>query len=230
MKYNIAILLLIVSTTLYSQTTFVKYAIPEEEAVLCKNLEAHVKNFSHTIQRDKSLDSLAEIRVNYFISVLQETAKQPGTSLYAILGGSDKKSKVSSGSKGHDRYFGDPLFFKEPSGCRYPIWNPQIKSKDLKVNAEIFQLSGGMFTRQYSNSELSLVKKYLEKYEIEYGEKYLLKNYLASGDHSRAIQYYGDGKYGVCTRVLCSKRWDNVENVWVYELVLFNLVVFSDPI
>lgn len=230
MKYNILTALLIASATLSAQTTFTKYAIPEEEEVLCKNLESHVKKFSHNIQRDKSLDSLAQIRADYFLAVLQETAKQPGTSLYSILGNNGKKSKVPAGSKGHDRYFGDPTFFKEPIGCRYPIWNPQLKSKNLKVNAEIFQMSGGLFTRTYSNSELSIVKKYLEKYETEYTEKYLINNYLASYDHSRAIQNYGDGKYGICTRILCSKRWDNVEKVWVYEVVLFNIVVFSDPL
>jgi hypothetical protein len=233
MKTRINIILalvFVVSTGAYSQTTFTKCAIPEEEAIFRTDLETHEKSFSHTIQRDGSLDSLAEIRVNYFISVLQETSKQPGTSLYAILSNEEKRSRIPGGERGHDRYFGDPTFFKEPSGCRYPIWNPRVPYKQLKVNAEIFQVSGGAFRREYSNGELELIKKYIEKYKTQYTKRYLINNYLNSGDHAKAIRNQGDGKYGMCTRVLISKKWDKVERVWVYELVIFNLVVFSDPV
>jgi hypothetical protein len=234
MKTRINIILALVfavSTGAYSQTTFTKCAIPEEEVAFSKDLETHVKSFSHSIQRDKSLDSLAEIRVNYFVSVLQETSKQPGTSLRSIIGDEEKKSKIPGGEKGHDRYFGDPLFFKEPSGCRYPIWNPKVTHKHIKVNAEIFQTSGGItFRREYSNAEIEVVKKYLQLYKTEYTKRYLINNYLNSYDHAKAIRNQGDGKYGMCTRVLVSKKWDNVEKVWVYELVIFNLVVFSDPV
>jgi hypothetical protein len=97
------------------------------------------------------------------------------------------------------------------------------------VNAEIFQVSGGAFRREYSNGELELIKKYIEKYKTQYTKRYLINNYLNSGDHAKAIRNQGDGKYGMCTRVLISKKWDKVERVWVYELVIFNLVVFSDP-
>lgn len=233
MKTRINIILALVfavSTGAYSQTTFTKCAIPEEEAMLRKDLETHVKRFSHSIQRDGSLDSLAEIRANYFLSVLQETSKQPGTSLLSILGNEEKKSKIPAGGRGHDRYFGDPTFFKEPSGCRYPIWNPLVRHKNLKVNAEIFQQSGYSFRREYSNGEIELIRKYLEKYKTQYTKKYLINNYLNSYDHAKAIRNQGDGKYGMCTRVLVSKKWDKVERVWVYEMIIFNLVIFSDPL
>ena len=229
-KHLIVYLFLVASLTLNAQVTFSEYAIPDEELILRKDLESHVKKYSHIIQRDRSLDSLAEIRVDYFLSVLEETSKKPGMSLYSILGGGTGKSKIAEGSRGHDRYFGDPVFFKEPIGCRYPIWNPKLHQKDLKVNAEIFQTSGVIFTRESSQSEINLIKRYLDKYKSEYTSKYLINNYLESSDHSNAIRKYGDGKYGICTRVMCSKRWDRVEKVWVYEMVLFNLVIFSDPI
>ncbi len=233
MKTRINIILALVfavSTGAYSQTTFTKFAIPEEEAIFRKDLETHVQRFSHSIKRDGSLDSLAEIRANYFLSVLQETSKQPGTSLLSILGSEEKRSKIPEGERGHDRYFGDPTFFKEPTGCRYPIWNPTVLHKRIRVNAEIFQQSGYSFRREYSNGEIEVVRKYLEKYKAQYTKRYLINNYLKSGDHAKAIRNQGDGKYGMCTRVLVSKKWDKVDRVWVYEMVIFNLVVFSDPV
>jgi hypothetical protein len=229
-KYIILLLLLTISTLSYSQITFSEYSVANEESTLRKDLELHVRKFSNLIESDKSLDSLAEIRVDYFLSVLEETAKRDGNSLYAILGGGTGKSKISGGQKGHDRYFGDSVFFREPAGCRYPIWNPKLINKNLKINAEIFQSSGMIFVRENSNSEINLIKRYLDKYKLEYTSRYLINNYLISSEHSNAIRKYGDGKYGICTRVLCSKKWDRVEKVWVYEIVLFNLIVFSDPI
>jgi hypothetical protein len=229
-KHLIVYLFLVASLTLNAQVTFSEYAIPDEELILRKDLESHVKKYSHIIQRDRSLDSLAEIRVNYFLSVLEETSKKPGMSLYGIMGGGSGKSKISEGSGGHDRYFGDPIFFKEPVGLKYPIWNPKLPKMNIKVNAEIFQASGVIFTRENSHSEISLISRYLDKYKSEYTTKFMINNYLESRNHSNAIKKYGDGKYGICTRVLCSKKWDKVEKVWIYEMVLFNLVIFSDPI
>lgn len=218
----------------YSQATFTKCAIPNEEISFRNDLEKYVMNFSHNIQRDKSLDSLAEIRVKYFLSVLQETSKQPGTSLCAILGnnkkGNDRKeAKIPHGARGHSRYFGDQSFFKEPAGCRYPEWSQSIPSKSIRVNAEIFTQAAFVFTAESDNGVENAVTEYVKKYRLEYTKKYIINSYLNSQHHKSAIEKYGDGKYGTCTKVLVRKEWDNVLRVWSYEMIMFNLVVFSDP-
>jgi len=230
MKNKILAILILFGISINSQTTFSRYEIPKEEAALCLDLENHVKKFSNYIQRNKRLDSIAKIRAKYFVSVLEETSRIKKMSLYTILGSDGSENKIPRGSKGHDRYFGNSEFFSEPLDYTYPIWNPRIKSENIKVNGEIFQISCGRFFRDSPNLDTQVMKRYLEKYKYEYGNKYLINNYLKSYDHSNVIKKYGKGEYGTYTLILLSKRWDNLENLWVYEPLIFNIVIFSEPI
>lgn len=226
MKTRIIILIAIIlgiNINLYSQkTTYTRVVASVEDSQFRSDLEGYARNASHKLTRSTSLDSVAEIRANYFLDVMQATGSK--------IGLVDICNNIPLGRKGHLRYFGNPQLFIEPSGCRYTDPLGILPKKHIKINAEIMENMAWRTTSTYQYSDKQVMDMFTDKLRRSFTDKkYILLNYKKSSDHNSAIVNYGDGEYGSCTKIIISRKWDNIGKTWLYEMVLYNLVVFSDP-
>jgi hypothetical protein len=221
-KQILLLIVLLASVATYSQKpTFTSCNIDIATSRFSSDLSYYTSYGSNSIQREKFLDSVAEVRVNYFYSVLQETGKS--FCLY------DLTSNIPKDSRGHSRYFGKPELFKEPSWCKYPTPLPLIKERSTKVTAEIMQQTTWTKTTEYKYTDEQLIDKALSAMEKGYGKDFILAGYKKSTSHRNAIKNYAKGAYGSCTKAIISKKRNELENVWIYEVVVYNLTIFSKP-
>ena len=58
---------------------------------------------------------------------------------------------------------------------------------------------------------------------------FILDGYKESHSHRDAINKYAKGAYGSYTKAIISRKRNELENVWIYEVVIYNLTVFSKP-
>ena len=216
-------IVLLASIATYSQkTTFTSCNIDLVTSQFSLDLSSYTSYGSNSINREAFLDSVAEVRANYFSIVLQETGKW--FCLY------DLTSNIPKDSRGHSRYFGKPELFKEPSWCKYPTPLPLIKERSTKVTAEIMQQTTWTKTTEYKYTDKQLVEKALKAIEKGYGKDFILEGYKKSTSHRNAIKNYARGEYGSCTKAIISKKRNELENTWIYEVVVYNLTVFSKPL
>lgn len=221
-KQILLLIVLLASVATYSQkVTLSSSDIELATSKFGSGLAVYTSYGSNSIYRETYLDSVAEIRLDYFSAVLQETGKK--FSLY------DLTSNITGDSRGHSRYFGKPELFKEPSWCKYPTPLPLIKEKSTKVTAEIMQQTTWTKTSEYKYNDEQLIEKALKAIENGYGKNFILDGYKKSTSHRNAIKNYAKGAYGSCTKAIISRRRNELENVWIYEVVIYNLTVFSKP-
>jgi hypothetical protein len=226
MKTRIIILTAIIlgiNVDLYAQKiVYTRVSASAEDSQFRLDLEEYARNASHKLTRSASLDSVAEIRVNYFLDVMQATGNKSGLV--------DMCNNIPAGRKGHLRYFGNQQFFIEPSGCRYTDPLGILPKKHIKINAEIMENMAWRTSSPYQYTDNKVIEIFTDKIRRSFGDKrYILINYRKSSDHNSAIVNYGDGEYGSCTKMIISRKWDTIGKEWDYEIVLYNLVVFSDP-
>jgi hypothetical protein len=222
MKNKIFLLLLLVPQLILCQTKskqFDEIIVDSQNVQYISDLKAYVCFGSNKIFRNSVLDSVATVRADYFLDVLEETAKT--FCLY------DLTSLIPKNSSGHTRYFGTPNIFKEPSGCKFPERLPELPKYDLKVRAEVMQQISWRKRSQYEYTTKKLVEMATASMIKNFGKNYILDGYKLSTAHRNAIKENASGDFGVCTKALISKEWDNLEKEWVYEVVIYNLTVFS---
>lgn len=176
---------------------------------------------SNKIYRENFLDSVAKVRTNYFANVLIETGKR--FSLY------DLTENIPTNSYGHSRYFGNNKLFSEPSGCKYPEPLPLIETRNVKVTAEIMQQTTWTKSSEYKYNDAQLIKMALLAMENGLGKDFILDGYKESTSHRNAIKNYAKGAYGSYTKAIISRKRNELDNVWIYEVVIYNLTVFSKP-
>lgn len=177
---------------------------------------------SNKIYRENFLDSVAKVRVNYFSSVLVETGKK--ISLYNLT------NNIPKNSYGHSRYFGNNKLFREPYGYKYPKPLPLIERRGVKVTAEIMQQTAWTKSSEYKYTDYQLINMALMKMENSLGRRFIMDGYKESISHRNAIDNYAKGAYGTYTKAIISRKRDELENVWVYDVVIYNLTVFSKKI
>ena len=225
MKNKILLSFLIVPIFLIGQTPINKFdevLVESQNSQYILDLNSYVSYRSNKINRNAALDSVALVRADYFLDVLQETAKK--FCLY------DLTSLIPKNSLGHTRYFGTPEIFKEPSGCKFPQRLPELPKYDLDVKAEIMQQLSWRKRSTYEYTTEKLVEMATASIIKSFGKNYILDGYKASSSHRNAIKEHASGEFGVCTKALVSKEWDKIEKEWVYEVVIYNLTLFSDEL
>lgn len=209
----------------FGQTSTKKFdeiLVDSQNIQYISDLGSYVAFGSNKISRNSALDSVALVRADYFLDVLQETAKT--FCLY------DLTSLIPKNSTGHTRYFGNPDIFKEPSGCKFPQRLPELPKYDLEVRAEVMQQISWRKRSSYELSTQKLVEMATTAMTNKFGKSYILDGYKLSTAHRNAIKENASGEFGVCTKALISKEWDSLEKEWVYEVVIYNLTLFSDDL
>lgn len=199
---------------------FDELLVDSENTQYISDLRSYVSFGSNKINRNSALDSVAMVRVDYFLDVLQETAK-----VFCLY---DLASLIPKNSTGHTRYFGTPEIFKEPSGCKFPQRLPKLPKYGLEVKAEVMQQISWRKRSTYEYSTQKLVEMATNAISNKLGKGYILDGYKLSIPHRNAIKENASGEFGVCTKALISKEWDQLEKEWVYEVVIYNLTLFSD--
>jgi len=225
MKNKIALVILLLPLICIGQSTTKKFdevLIDSQNTQYISDLRAFVSYGSNKINRNSALDSVALVRADYFLDVLQETAKT--FCLY------DLTSLIPKNSTGHTRYFGTPDIFKEPNGCKFPQRLPELPKYDLEVRAEVMQQISWRKRSSYELSSQKLIEMATTSITNKFGKSYILDGYKLSTAHRNAIKENASGEFGVCTKALISKEWDQLEKEWVYEVVIYNLTVFSDDL
>jgi len=225
MKNKILFSFLIAPIFLIGQTPAKKFdeiLVESQNSQYILDLNSYVSYGSNKINRNPALDSVALVRADYFLDVLQETAKS--FCLY------DLTSLIPKNSLGHTRYFGTPEIFKEPSGCKFPERLPDLPKYDLEVKAEVMQQLSWRKRSTYEYTTAKLVEMATSALTKNFGKSYILDGYKLSSPHRNAIKEHASGDFGVCTKALVSKEWDKLEKEWVYEVVIYNLTLFSDDL
>lgn len=223
MKKQILLLAVFLSCTLlYAQNrTFSSSDVDIATMGFSNDLSMYTSYGSNEIHREHFLDSVAKVRVNYFSSVLIETGRR--FSLCSLV------ENIPANNYGHSRYFGNDKLFKEPSGCRYPNPLPLIENVNTKVTAEIMQQTSWTKSSEYKYTDTQLIKMALLAIGNKFGKDFILDGYKESSSHRDAIKKYAKGAYGSYTKAIISRKRNELENVWIYEVVIYNLTVFSKP-
>lgn len=225
MKKLILLSIAFVPLFILGQTNAKKFdevLVDSQNTQYISDLRAYVSFGSNKITRNYALDSVAMVRADYFLDVLQETAKT--FCLY------DLTSLIPKNSTGHTRYFGNPQIFKEPRGCRFPERLPELPKYGLDVKAEVMQQISWRKRSSYDYTTQKLVEMATKSMNDKLGKSYILDGYKLSTAHRNAIKENASGEFGVCTKALVSKEWDQLEREWVYEVVIYNLTIFSDDL
>jgi len=97
----------------------------------------------------------------------------------------------------------------------------------VKVSAEIMQQTTWTKSSEYKYTDEQLIKMALLAIGNGLGKDFILDGYKESTSHRNAIKNYAKGAYGSCTKAIISRKRNELENVWIYEVVIYNLTVFS---
>jgi len=223
MKRQILLLSVFLSCTLlYAQNrTFSSSDVDIVTMGFSKDLSTYTSSGYNKIYRENFLDSVAKVRVDYFSDVLIETGRR--FSLCDLVG------NIPPNNYGHSRYFGNNRLFKEPSGFRYPNPLPLVENRKVKVSAEIMQQTTWTKSSEYKYTDAQLIKMALYAIGNKFGKDFILDGYKESHSHRGAINKYAKGAYGSYTKAIISRKRNELENVWIYEVVIYNLTVFSKP-
>jgi hypothetical protein len=205
---------------------FYKYRANTVNSEFSRILESYVKSFSHTIQRSEFLDERAKLRTDYFLAVLEKKLNEDVTL-------SEVVHHIPHGSEGHHEQFGTPEYFPKPDSTKYLESLPRFTERHIIIDGEVMQqISWKINRKERVTDKKKLCSEELESlpaYLSTSIEKSLLESYENSPSHLRVIRNYGDGDYGMSTRIMVIEK-QNSNGTWSYEMVLYNLVVFSSPI
>ncbi len=183
-----------------------------------KQLQEYVKGLNYKLSKNYKLDSLAELRAKYFISLLTTENTLPISQLI---------DSIPRNKDGHNRYFGKPYLYTEEPGIPYPELNVKFPAIKSRVHSEImqqhlWQLSS---SKEYNNGEL--LNKALSAFAANSTTDFILNTYKSSKDHKNTIDSSANGYYGGCTKVCISSKRN--EGNYKYYVVIYNVTIFSRP-
>ena len=208
---------LVFSPTLIGQT-FYRYSIPYVNNKIDSCLDAYSHEGSKDLVRHITLDSCARSRADYYLDVIETNSKY-GKSF------SDMLDSISYGHAAHTELFGNSRYFKKPQ-TTYPIPFKNINSIGVRTKGEIMQEIAWEKTYTEKQKPNEVVKTAVEAIDGPIHE-HIVNGYKQSKSHNDIIKKWGDGKFGTSTRVLVSEK--RVGNNWVYEVMIYNVAVFSTP-
>ncbi|MCX6230844.1 MAG: hypothetical protein NTZ33_04815 [Bacteroidetes bacterium] len=225
-----AVIILIILMTMISvkgtaqSQIFYRYSLPYTNDMLDSCLKLYVQTVLNNLERNNSLDLFAKSRVDYYLDVIQ-TNLEEGKDLFSIF------DYIPGDYRAHQELFGNPMYFTKPK-TNYPDKYQINVTEGLEGNGEIMQ-ELVFYWQEYNRiqSGKDIVLKVIKKNESK-GKMFLhlslFYDYKNSPPHNRSILRKGDGKFGTSTRILISEK--KVGNLWVYEAMIYNVVVFSKPI
>jgi hypothetical protein len=221
-KLNLFLTSLLLSTWGFSQTSFSIYQLKIEDENLSNEIYRFygAKDLSSKSHRLSQIDSVASERTDYFISVLTES--------YGDFDFNNLLGLIPTGKKAHQQFFGRPDVFTEPAGTQYPKNLVFVPSINLKLKAEIMQqVYFSLLTDKKIDPE-DVAERALNGFKTDLGNDFILKSYRKSSDHLQAITIYGKNKMGTSTKALVAKTWILEKKKWKYEVVIYNVVLFSE--
>ncbi|MEI6697011.1 MAG: hypothetical protein WCO13_13205 [Bacteroidota bacterium] len=225
-----AVIILIILMTMFSvygtaqSQIFYRYSLPSTNDMLDSCLKLYVQTVLNNLERNNSLDLFAKSRVDYYLDVIQINLEE-GKDLFSIF------DYIPGDYRAHLELFGDPMYFTKPK-TNYPDKYQKNITEGLEGNGEIMQ-ELVFYWQEYKRiqSGKDIVLKVIKKNESKdkmFLHLSLFYDYKNSPPHNRSILRKGDGKFGTSTRILISEK--KVGNLWVYEAMIYNVVVFSKPI
>ncbi len=190
-------------------------------------MDSYVSLYRHDLDRIDFLDSCAFERANYYSSVIQETSEFRKKTIWESF------RMIPDGTnelRAHHELFGDSIYFKRPN-VNYIETFRDFPRSGLRIESEIMQQS--YWSGKYKNKmDLGIVLKHsLLRLGDKSGdiESHILNEYIESDSHHKCIIKYGNGKYGISTVALISES--KIDGCyWKYEVITFNVIVFSKPI
>lgn len=228
MKKMLLLFLFTASVTSFSQQvkSYFTMAIDDVNNQLALRLESYAETFSHKLTRNNLLSERANVRNNYFISVIESNSK-----LGKLF--SEMIDSIPHGKIGHTECFGKPSFFVAPK-VNYPELFITMSELDLEICGEImYQVTWQNTVSEYQNSKIALVNKAIkeikEAYKVDKLSQKILESYMYSTSHNKIIKERGNGEYGTSTVVIISEE-KLANGKWLYELMIRNLVVFTRKI
>ena len=225
MKKALAIfLLLTLNLVVFGQSKkFYRYTLPAISENLDSSLDSYVGTRGKDLQRNSAVDSLAKARANYFLDVI-EVNSGDGKTFSSML------NQIPNDHSAHDSIFGNSTYFKSPQS-EYPYLFRFFPCLDLEAKSEIMQeiVWKGSYDKKMDAKEISRIAVDSRQKEINNTVAWdLLDGYKKSKPHHDAIKKWGNGKYGISTRVLVAE--EKIGNKWVYEVMIYNVVVFTGKI
>lgn len=207
--------------------TFVKAVAVKITDSFDIRLDQYVSKYNHDLVRNKFLDYCAFERANYFVSILEKTAKVKGITLWEC---GQNVPRGSQARKAHKELFGNPDFFIE-SDVPFVKAIRDFEDQNLMIQSEIMVPLRwqGKFSKRKGLIEVT--KKAMLWHSVKTGSVTgdILETYKESKAHHDAIIEDGNGDYGLSTVTLIQET-KNEDNTWTYDIVIYNLVVFSKPI
>ena len=191
-----------------------------------KKVESYVSLFSHDLNRNTGLDKRAKLRNSYFISVVQQTSKS-GELFSSML------DSIPDGRIGHTKCFGRSGYFV-PAEVGYPELFPNLYDLNLKVDGEImYQVAWSKVLNERQTSNIELVQKAVNEIKEYYGvdklSQRIIDEYKNSKSHNNIIKERGDGEYGSSTMYIITEKKLS-DGKWAYEVMIRNLIIFTEPI
>ena len=225
MKKGLAIFLfLVASLGVFGQTKkLYRYSLPAISENLDSVLDFYVGTKGKDLERNSAVDSLAKARANYFLDVIEINSKE-GKSFSSML------SKIPNDPKAHSSVFGDSVYFTAPQS-EYPYLFRFFPCLNLEAKSEIMQEIAWrrIYPKKMDPIEITKIAIETRQKEIKNTIAWdLLDGYKKSKSHHDAIKKWGNGKYGISTRVLVSE--EKIGDEWIYEVMIYNVVVFTGKI
>jgi len=199
--------------------TFSIFNLEKQTSRFDSSIKLYARKFDHSLERNYALDSIASLRTNYFLKVIEATTQNG--SLDEIF------DHIPIDKEAHARFFGFPDYFKEPENIVYPEALPDINDIGLYVKSEIQQEEYWYGESETPLQDKEIIKRALKKIQLKFGNDYLLSGYKESKEHNLIIINDGNGKYGSSTKILLSKWFNESKNVWEYETIVMNCTSFS---
>jgi hypothetical protein len=216
-KILFVILAILLLNIVSGQKKYIRYECSD----LDNNFELVYKNKNIDTERDSILDRIAYNRCKYSLDVIQESSNNIGfKSLLSNLEG----KKID-----HTRYFGKPLIFKEPIGCKFQDRRnlPELKKIGYAINSELMIHDVVHIERKNNISDtylLNIVMSEILSTEDSINS-YILNQYMESPAHNLSIKKFGNYKFGSQSSILISREFDKIKKVWKFDILLCNIIV-----
>lgn len=224
-KRTLLIILIAIGISANAQT-FTKAVAVKVSDSLSVRLDNYVAGYNHDLNRNAFLDYCAFERANYFISILETTAKSKGLTIWEC---GEKIPRGTKARKAHKELFGDPDFFVE-SKVPFVKGLRVFKEQNLEVQSEIMVpiFWEGKYSKRKGLQEIiQKAVSFHSKTGSISGD--ILESYKRSKAHNEAIVEDGNGEFGLSTIILVQETQDE-NGRWIYDVVIYNVVVFCKQI